>query len=155
MQSNAETVEEYINELPLVRRDVIRKVREVILKNLPDGLEEVKNWGMIAYQVPLSVYSDTYNGKPLMFAALTSQKNHMAVYLSSIYADEQMRAKFEVLYRATGKNNNVGKSCVRFRKLEDLPLDVLAQALSWVDMAGFVNHARRIRSVRNSSKKQS
>ena len=125
MRSDAQTVEAYLAELPDDRRAAISAVREVILENLPDGYEESMNWGMIAYEVPLSTYPDTYNGQPLSYAALASQKNHMAVYLSGIYMDEDAREKFERDYRATGKRFDVGKSCVRFRKLDDLPLPVI------------------------------
>ena len=94
MQSNAATVDQYLAELPEDRREVIQKVRQVIRQNLPKGYEEVMNWGMITYQVPLEVYPDTYNKQPLMYAALASQKNHMAVYLSAIYLDESERNTF-------------------------------------------------------------
>ncbi|MGB2963968.1 MAG: DUF1801 domain-containing protein, partial [Anaerolineales bacterium] len=81
MKSKAVTVAEYLAEMPPDRREAIKKVREIILRNLPEGYQEVMNWGMITYQVPLEVYPDTYNGKPLMYAALANQKNHLAVYL--------------------------------------------------------------------------
>ena len=85
---------------------------------------------MIAYEVPLATYPDTYNGQPLMLAALASQKNHMAVYLSAIYGSEPLREEFEDAYRATGKRLDMGKSCVRFRRLDDLPLPVIGQAIA-------------------------
>jgi uncharacterized protein YdhG (YjbR/CyaY superfamily) len=110
MRSDAKTVEEYLAELPEDRREAISKVRELILENLPDGYEESMNWGMIAYEVPLSTYPDTYNGQPLAYAALASQKNHMAVYLTGIYMDDEAREKFEADYRATGKRFDAGKS---------------------------------------------
>ena len=100
MQSNAKTVDEYLSKIPEDRKNAIQKVREVILANLPEGIVETMNWGMISYEVPLSVYPDTYNGKSLSFAGLASQKNHMAVYLSSIYATESNREKFEKEYQA-------------------------------------------------------
>jgi hypothetical protein len=84
MRSNAASVEEYVSALPDDRRVTIERVRDVILENLPKGYEEAMNWGMITYQVPLETYPDTYNGQPLMYAALASQKNHMAVYLTAI-----------------------------------------------------------------------
>ena len=153
MQSNAKTVQEYIAELPPNRAEAIRTVRELILENLPEGYEEVMNWGMITYQVPLSVYPDTYNKKPLMFAALASQKNHMAVYLSSIYTDEKKRQRFEEEYRSTGKRFDVGKSCVRFRTLEDLPLPLIGRAIADMDRDEFVDLAKRVLAGRKSRKK--
>ena len=119
MKSNAKSVEEYLNELPEDRRSAIEKVRQTILNNLPEGYEEVMNWGMITYQVPLKIFPNTYNKKPLMYAALSSQKNHMAVYLTGIYMDEKSRQNFEAEYKNTGKRMDVGKSCVRFQKIED------------------------------------
>ena len=82
MRSEAKTVDGYLAELPRDRREAISAVRRVIVENLPDGYEEAMNWGMITYQVPLSTYPETSNKQPLMYAALASQKNHMAVYLS-------------------------------------------------------------------------
>ncbi|MFC2009210.1 DUF1801 domain-containing protein [Chloroflexota bacterium] len=124
-------------------------MRRVILENLPAGYEEAMNWGMITYQVPLSVYPDTYNGQPLMYAALASQKNHMAVYLMAIYMNDEARQRFEEGYRLTGKHMDVGRSCVRFRKLEDLPLDLIAGAVSYMGMQEFVRRERELRQARS------
>jgi len=129
MRSDATTVDQYLASLPPGRRDALTKVRQVMLKNLPDGFEEAMNWGMIAYQVPLETYPDTYNKQPLMYAALASQKNYMAVYLSGIYTSEKSRKEFEAAYKSTGKRFDVGKSCVRFRKIDDLPLDVIGRTI--------------------------
>ena len=94
MKSEAKSVEKYINSLPQERKDAISVVRETILKNIPLGVEEVMNWGMITYEVPLNIFPKTYNGKHLLFAALASQKNHMAVYLSGVYSDDKLRKYF-------------------------------------------------------------
>jgi uncharacterized protein YdhG (YjbR/CyaY superfamily) len=150
MRSNASTVDEYLAELPPQRREAIETVREVILGNLPEGYEEVMNWGMITYQVPLEIYPDTYNQKPLMYAALASQKHHMAVYLTAIYMDEQASRAFETSYRATGKRYDVGKSCVRFRKLSDLPLELIAQSVASIPVEEFVERVKEVGSARKS-----
>ena len=100
MRSDATSVEEYIDTLPDDRADAIERVRETILANLPDGYVETMGWGMIAYVVPKERYPDTYNGQPLMYAALASQKNHMAVYLTGVYTDEGDRTAFEDAYKA-------------------------------------------------------
>ena len=152
-QSKAETVEEYLAELPADRREAITTVRDVVRRHLPAGYEEAMNWGMISYQVPLSAYPDTYNGQPLMYAALASQKNHMAVYLSGIYADEESRERFEAEYRATGKRYDVGKSCVRFRKLDDLPLDVVGQAIASLPVEDFVDVYEAGRNAQRAGKR--
>ncbi|UCE98349.1 MAG: DUF1801 domain-containing protein [Dehalococcoidia bacterium] len=146
MRSVAKSVKEYLLELPVERREAIQKVRKVILDNLPQGYEEVMNWGMITYQVPLSVYPDTYNKQPLMYAALSSQKNHMAVFLIGIYMDDQLRSDFENKYLATGKKYDVGKSCVRFKKLDELPLPLIGEAISTYSVGDFINKWKQVRS---------
>ncbi|UCF65594.1 MAG: DUF1801 domain-containing protein, partial [bacterium] len=138
MQSAAKTVEQYISELPQERKKAIKAVRQTILDNLPQGYQETMNWGMISYEVPLETYPDTYNKKPLMYAALASQKNHMAIYLSGIYINDEKRKEFELAYKETGKRFDIGKSCVRFRKLEDLPLEVIGKAISSIPVDKFV-----------------
>ncbi|MGI9538637.1 MAG: DUF1801 domain-containing protein [Miltoncostaeaceae bacterium] len=147
-RSEAATAEEYLAELAPDRRDALSAVRRTILDNLPDGYEEAMNWGMIAYQVPLSTLPETYNGQPLMYAALASQKRHMAVYLTSIYADEGTASRFEDAYRATGKRMDLGKSCVRFRRLDDLPLQLVGEAIARQGVEEFVDHYRASRPAR-------
>lgn len=149
MRSEAKTVQDYLKELPESRRDAIQAVRDVILKNLPSGYEEAMNWGMITYQVPLDVYPDTYNKQPLMYAALASQKNHMAVYLMGIYMDDADRDQFFEAYKATGKRLDIGKSCVRFRKLEDLPLELIGPAIAAMPADEFVRRAKALRAKRD------
>ena len=105
------------------------------------------NWGMIVYQVPLARYSDTYNGQPLAYAALASQKNHMAVYLTGIYADDETRQAFEAAYRATGKRYDVGKSCVRFRKLDDLPLALIGESVARFGVDEFIAQVEKAHPV--------
>jgi uncharacterized protein YdhG (YjbR/CyaY superfamily) len=144
MRSEATSVEQYLSELPQDRRAAIEAVRRTILENLPEGYGEAMNWGMIAYQVPLEVYPDTYNEQPLMYAALASQKNHMAVYLTGIYMDEEARQEFETAYRATGKRFDVGKSCVRFRKLDDLPLPLIGESIARIGVEEFVERVREL-----------
>ena len=150
MRSEAATVDQYLADLPDERRNAIVEVRETILANLTEGFEEAMNWGMITYQVPLDRYPDTYNGQPLMYAALASQKNHMAVYLTGVYADEDDRTAFEEEYRATGKRLDMGKSCVRFRKLDDLPLDVIGRAIAALTVDEFI---QLVESARRPSKR--
>ena len=144
MRSDAETVDEYLAELSEDWREAVARVRDVVLANLPDGVVEVMNWGMITYEIPLATYPNTYNGQPLMFAALASQKRHMALYLHSVYADEGARDRFEQAYRETGKRMDIGNSCVRFRSLLDLPLDVVADAIAAVDVPTYLETYERV-----------
>jgi hypothetical protein len=153
MHSDALTVEAYLASLPDDRRGAIEAVRSVIAANLPAGFEESMAHGMIAWSVPLEVYPDTYNGEPLMYAALASQKRHMAVYLLGVYGSEELRERFLAEYRATGKRLDMGKSCVRFTKLEDLPLDVVGRAVAAFPRDDYVAMAKAARAGSPGRKK--
>ena len=139
----AATVDAYLTALPDDRREAVEAVRDTILAHLPAGYEEHMRWGMICYEVPLATFPDTYNGKPLMYAALASQKRHMSVYLMGCYMDDATRREFERAYAATGKRLDAGKSCVRFRKLEDLPLDVVGEAIASFEVDVFIEAMTR------------
>ncbi len=145
MQSKAKTVAEYLKELSEDRRKAISAVRRVILRNLPKGYEETMNWGMICYELPLSRYPKTYNGQPLGCVALASQKNYMSVYLISIYAEKESEKWFHAAYKATGKKLNCGKCCVRFKKLEDLPLDVIGKAVARYSPDELIHYYEKVR----------
>ena len=142
MQSDAKNVNDYIASLPPERQAAMQEVRKMILENLPEGYQEVMDWGMISYEIPLEDFPNTYNKKPLGIAALASQKNYMAVYLASIYISEEKAKKFEQAYRATGKRYDVGKSCVRFRKLEDLPLPLIAAEVRSIKMNEYIEFVK-------------
>jgi hypothetical protein len=113
-------------------------VRDVVRRNLPAGFEEGMEFGMIAWYVPLETFPDTYNGRPLGLAALASQKNHMSLYLNSVYSDPNTEAWFKRQYQASGKKLDMGKSCVRFKRPEDLPLDVIGETIARVDVDAFL-----------------
>ncbi len=151
MQSGAKTVAEYLSNLDDVRREAISAVRGVILDNLPDGYEEAMQFGMITYVVPLSVLANTYNGQPLMYVALASQKRHMSLYLTNVYGDESVEQWFRERYRAAGKKLDMGKSCVRFRKLDDLPLELVGEVVARTPIADFVEVYKASRSGRARS----
>ena len=140
MQSKANSVEQYLNELPEDRKESLSIVREAIVKNLPTGYVEVMNWGMITYEVPLETFPDTYNGKPLMYAALASQKNHMSVYLMGCYMSPEIRKKFENAYKQSGKKFDAGKSCIRFKKEEDLPLELIGKTIGSMSVEQFIEN---------------
>jgi uncharacterized protein YdhG (YjbR/CyaY superfamily) len=146
--SKASTVEEYLQELPEERRQVIAEVRQEILMNLPSGYQEVMNWGMIAYEVPLKRYPDTYNKQPLMYAALAAQKNHYAVYMSSIYQDQEKLTNLQDEFAKRGKKLDMGKSCVRFKKLENLPLDVIGTAIANTSVEEFIDSYEKSREMK-------
>ncbi|MCE2543292.1 MAG: DUF1801 domain-containing protein [Acidobacteria bacterium] len=146
MRSAATSVADYIRALPDDRRAAIETVRGVVNAHLPAGYEEAMNWGMITWQVPLATCPDTYNGQPLMYAALASQKRYMALHLMGIYTSPAARQAFEAAYRASGKRFDVGKACVRFRKLDDLPLDLVGETIASLpagELVRLANAARR------------
>jgi len=133
MISKAATVEEYLAGLPADRRAAIETVRAVILKNLDKDYAEGMQYGMIGYYVPHALFPAGYHcdpKQPLPFAALASQKNHMAVYLMCAYGDQNHW--FQEAWKKTGKKLDMGKSCVRFKKVEDLALDVIGEAIKRV-----------------------
>jgi hypothetical protein len=138
VQSKAATVEDYLTELTSDRREAIAAVRTAIRENLPDGYEEAMQFGMIAYSVPLARYRNTYNGAPLIYAGLASQKRHMALYLTCVYADEGRAARFREAFRAAGKRLDIGKSCLRFRSLDELPLQLVADEIAATPVEDFI-----------------
>ena len=130
MQSKAKTVQEYLKELPADRRKAINAVRGVILANLAKGYEECMSYGMIGYVVPHRIYPKGYqcNPKlPLPFINLGSQKNHMALYLMCCYGDPKLKAWLEKEWKGAGKKFDTGGGCVRFKALEDVPLEVIGK----------------------------
>ena len=137
-RSEAASADAYLAQLPPERREALAAVRSVVLDRLPDGYEEVMQFGMISYVVPLSTLPVTYNGLPLQYAALALQKNYMSLYLNNVYGDEQVEKSFVEAYRASGKKLDMGKSCVRFKRLDDLPLDLIGKTIAATSVAEFV-----------------
>ncbi len=141
MPSKPTTVAEYLSGLPEDRRKAIEAVRQVILKNLDKDFEEGIQYGMIGYYVPHRVYPAGYHcdpKQPLPFAALASQKNYMSLYLMCVYGDTDHSKRFRDAWAKTGKKLDMGKSCVRFKKVEDLALDVIAEAIKAVPANKYV-----------------
>ncbi len=137
-RSSATTVKEYLDELSADRRSVVSAVRKVILRHLPKGYRESMNWGMISYEVPLERYPNTYNGQPLSYAALAAQKNYFALYLMCVYQDPNQEAWLKKEFKKAGKKLDMGKSCVRFRKVEDLPLHVIGKIVASTSPEEFI-----------------
>ncbi|NGP88959.1 DUF1801 domain-containing protein [Fodinibius halophilus] len=129
-KSKTQTVEGYIQELPEYRRETIEEIRELILDNLPDGYEETISWGMINYEIPLEKYPDTYNNQPLTYVGLAAQKNHNALYLMSAYQDEEIQEWLEEKFEESNKEMDMGRSCLRFQTINDLPLEAIAELIA-------------------------
>lgn len=136
MQSKANTVAEYLKELPAERREVVAAVREVMLANLGEGFQEEMQYGMIGYNVPHSIFPAGYHcdpKQPLPFAGLAAQKNAYSLYLMHLYMDKVSLDRFVKAWKGTGKKLDMGKSCIRFKKLEDVALDVVAAEMKRID----------------------
>jgi hypothetical protein len=146
----ARTADEYIAAVPDDRRAAISAVRQVVLEHLPPGYEEGMQYGMIGWYVPLDRFRDTYNGQPLGLAALCNQKRYMSLYLNTVYGDPETERWFRERFAATGKKLDMGKSCVRFRRVEDLPLDVIGETIA---RTGVDAYLARYEEVRGSSRK--
>jgi hypothetical protein len=136
--SAAKTVDAYLASLPSDRRAVISTVRDVVRKHLPKGYVESMGFGMISYHVPLSRLPETYNKQPLVYAALAAQKNYCAIYLMGVYGDSTNAKRFKDGFAKAGKKLDMGKSCVRFKTLDDLPLDVIGEAIASVSMKDYI-----------------
>ena len=132
------TAEEYIAGLPENRAEQIIRLRELILQHLPEGYTEEVGFGMITYVIPLETYPNTYNGHPLMYAALASQKRHMSLYLMNVYGDDATLRWFTGGFAAAGKKLDMGKACVRFKKLDDLPLDLIGEAIARTPVGEYI-----------------
>ncbi len=147
----AETVIEYLENLPDDRRKALLAVRTVIKANLPRGYEEGILYGMICYFIPLSRYPETYNGQPLLIAGLASQKNYMSVYLMGVYGDREIERWFKGAFAEAGKKLDMGKSCVRFKTLDALPLEVIGEAISRVSVDEYI---ARVEALHGAKKKK-
>jgi len=145
VMSKAKTVTEYLAELPADRRKTIAAVRAVVRKNLPKGYREAIGYGMICYSVPLSTYPDTYNGQPLCYAALAAQKQYCALYLMNVYGDAARTKALQDAFRKAGKKLDLGKSCVRFKTADDLPLDVIGKTIAATPVKAFIEKYKKAR----------
>jgi len=143
--SKATRVADYLAELPADRRKVLAAVRSVIRRNLPKGFKESVGYGMICYSVPLSTYPDTYNGQPLCYAALAAQKHYYAVYLMSVYGDAAKTRALKDAFKKAGRRLDMGKSCVRFKTLDDLPLDVIGETIASTPLKAFIARYERLK----------
>ena len=141
MQSKAATVAAYLKSLPDDRRKALQAIRKVVNDNLDPKVKEAMAYGMPGWVVPLSVYPDGYHcakDTPLPFASLASQKNHMALYLFCVYSVPGEAERLAEEWKAAGKKLDMGKSCLRFKKLEDVPLEVIGKAVKRMTLKKFI-----------------
>ena len=146
VMSTAKTVDAYLASLPDDRRAAISTVRDLVLRNLPDGYVEGMGFGMINYSIPLSRYPNTYNGQALCYIGLAAQKNFNAIYLMGVYGDTARAKKFTDAFAKAGKKLDIGKSCVRFKSPNDLALDAIAETIAGLSVDAFIDIFERSRT---------
>ena len=146
------TVDQWLASVPPERKAAIDAVRDAVNAHLPPGYEETVDWGMLAWVVPLTTLPNTHNGRPLMLAALGAHTKRMTIYLMTVYGDPGIRREFETAYRKTGKKLDMGGSCVHFKTLDDLPLDVVGDTIARVAVDEYVEHYRQSRTKQNTKK---
>jgi uncharacterized protein YdhG (YjbR/CyaY superfamily) len=140
-KTSSQAVSAFLAALPDDRRREVERVRALVRKHLPKGYEEVISNNMLVYQVPLDRYPDTYNGRPLWYVALGSQKNYLALHLMRVYADAEQQQQLTNAFKAAAKKLDMGKACIRFKSADDLPSDAIADIVAstpvdrWVEIA--------------------
>ena len=120
----------FLASLPGERRKAVERVRKTIRRHLPAGYEETITKGMLIYQVPLAVYPDTYNGQPLWYVALASQKSYLSLHLVAVYMNKKLATRLQDGFRAANKKLDMGKACIRFQRAEDLALEVIGEIVA-------------------------
>lgn len=146
MPAKAMTVDEYLASLPETQRSVLARVRDTVRKHLPRGYEELMQGKFIAYVIPLSRFSRTYNGHPLQYVAIAAQKNYYSLYLMVPYGDRKELAQLQDGFRKAGKKLDMGKSCIRFRKLDDLPLHVIGQSVARISVDDYIRRYELVKA---------
>ncbi|HEX7916863.1 DUF1801 domain-containing protein [Rudaea sp.] len=145
-RSTATGVEAYLAELPPARREVVARLRALIRENLPQGYEETLAWGMLCYGIPLARYPHTYNGQPLGYVALAAQKDKYSLYLMGAYMDPARDKALREAFAKQGLKLDMGKSCLRFKSLADLPLPALARSIAGMSVDEYIELYERVRA---------
>ena len=152
-RSTVHTVDQYLGRLSPEQQEVVATIRDLILRNLPTGFQESMTWGVPTYEVPLERYPDTYNGKPLGYAALAAKKNYYTVHLMNVYSDPQLATWLANEFARRGKKLHIGKACVRFKRLDDLPLDVMGEIISKTTVDDYIARIEAGRKQYESQKR--
>jgi hypothetical protein len=147
VSSAATTVEGYLASLPPERRAIVSAVRDLVRESMPTGYRESMAWGMIGYCIPLERYPDTYNGQPLAYVALAAQKSHYALYLTCAEGDQGDAQRLKDAFERAGKRLDMGKSCLRFRSLDDLPLRAIGEIIASVPPDELIARYERSRAA--------
>ena len=154
MPAKPRDVSEYLASLPAERRDAIAAVRALVRRSLPEGFEEGIQYGMISWFVPLARVPHTYNGQPLTIASLAAQKSHNALYLMGAYAIPEEAARLANGFAAAGKRLDMGKSCLRWKTIDDLALAPLERALGAVTVEALVAHHDAVHGQKKAAPKK-
>jgi len=144
--NKSRTVTEYLEGLPDDRRAVVSKLRTFVKKHLPKGYKEQIGFGAITYAVPQTKLRDTYNGQPLCYAAIAANKNYYSLYLMNAYGDPKEAKKLKDGFSKAGKKLDMGKSCLRFKSLDEIPLDVVGDVIASTPMDAYIEMYRRARA---------
>jgi hypothetical protein len=145
MAVRTRTVASFIAGLSSDRRREFSRVRDLVRKHLPAGYEEVVSGKMVVYQVPIDRYPDTYNGHPLWYVALASEKSYLSLHLMPIYGNEDLARRLKNGFRAAGKELDMGKACIRFHKHEDLDPTTIGEIVAAVPMDRWIAVAKSAR----------
>ena len=137
--SAAKTVDEYLAELPEQRRAVVSSVRDLVNRHVPPGYVETMSWGMVCWEIPLSRYSTTYNKQPLSYVALAAQKQYYALYLTACHENSAQDVVLRNAYADAGKRLDMGKSCLRFKALDDLLPDVIGRVIASIPVDAYID----------------
>jgi len=148
VSSKETTPEAYLASLPPERRKVVATVRALVRKHLPKGYVETMNWGMLSYEIPLGVYPDTYNKQPLMYMALAAQKNSYSLYMVGVASNSKLMEKLSGAYQASGRKLDMGKGCLRFKTIEELPLAVIAEIVAATSVEQHIEAAQTSRQTK-------
>jgi hypothetical protein len=133
-----DAIRAYWAGLPDERARILRELRKTILSHLPAGFTEKFEQGLLSYVIPLSTYPQTYNGQPLLLAAVASQKSFVTLYLMAVYGDTKLETWFKDAYARSGKRLDMGRSCVHFRKADDIPHSVIGAAIAKVSVKQYI-----------------
>lgn len=148
------TPDEYIASLPPDRREAMSTVRELINANIPEGYEEGMLYGIISWHVPLKRFPNTYNKQPLGLVGLGNRKNNMTLYLNNVYGNTETERWFKDRWAESGKKLNMGKSCVYFKTIDDLSLDVVAEVVAHDSLEQFISYYEESRGSSRKSRRR-
>ncbi|MBI3831630.1 MAG: DUF1801 domain-containing protein [Planctomycetes bacterium] len=147
-RSSAKTVAAYLKELPAERRAVIAGMLKLLRRHVPKGYREALTWGSICYEIPLERFPNTYNGQPLMYLALAAQKNYCVLHLMCVYMNPVKQKFLRDAFKKAGKKLDMGKACIRFKSLDDLPLKAIAKVIASVKPEGYMAYYEKSRMAR-------